>query len=124
MLAHRKDIRIWSITVTWKNYTQQLRKEFIVTAPDEDTAKQLVTNRLPTHLLSQPDKHGQIRVREARSIITKHTSVQNRLFQILGKTMRPNMSESFYMQKCGDPNLDGDPQTKRPHNKTITTCKK
>ena len=73
MLAHRKDIRIWSITVTWKNYTQQLRKEFIVTAPDEDTAKQLVTNRLPTHLLSQPDKHGQIRVRDLGTVNNNKT---------------------------------------------------
>ena len=73
MLSHRKDIRIWHITVTWKNYTQQLRKEFIVTAPDENEAKQLVTNRLPTHLLSQPDKQGQIRVRDLGTVNNEKT---------------------------------------------------
>ena len=73
MLSSRKNIRVWNITVTWKNHTQTLRKEFIITAPDNQTARQLVNNRLPNSVLNQPAKEAQVRIRDLGNIENEKT---------------------------------------------------
>lgn len=73
MLQQKKNIRIWSITVTWKNNTQTLRKEFIVTAPDDKKAKQQVVNRLPSSFIHQPNKQADIRIRDLGNVENEKT---------------------------------------------------
>lgn len=52
----RKQIKIWHVTAAWRQRGRRLQKDFVVTARDQDEAREIATSRLPDAIAQQENK--------------------------------------------------------------------